>query len=379
MSLTEGVFEVISILENVIPPPFTVDLNRMCLSKNSLYIHPLYRRVRAFSNLTTTVLMSIITFRWFWLIFHWKSFTCHNVEQLIVYTIGLVFGLIYLPVYQLFRNKSLGVTSAINHACNLNPKSDIKSMHKLHTSCKQASIQDLFVFSFTFGFTLVLPVFFCIPFALPYLPLQLIFGSHPSVCFCAGILYSICGTNGAFPVLYSFLIIIVFTEQLYTFTATLIDKTSRQARNTRSNLLLQNLHKLRIAQVLYERCNNLFSHFWTNLIFVGVLLGSCGAFVTLKMYAQLNLISYMFAPTVLIFSLVVAVVFNNLFGLLYEHSRKFKQYWYLHATGTYAKKMIQACKPFGFQVGPYGISTRKLGIMICDDIVHCTVNTLLLA
>ncbi len=379
MSLTKMAFQIISIFEKVIPPPFTVNVCKMYLSANSLYSRPVYRRYRAFSNLTTLLIVSIIILRLVWLIFHWKSFTCHNIEQLIVYGMGLILGQIYLTVYQLFRYKSFEITNTINHACNLKSRSDINLKISLVYNYKNASIQDIFVLSFTFGFALVLPVFFCIPFALRYLPFQLVFGSNTLIYLCEGILYSICATNGTFPVLYTFLVILIFIEQLYTFTATLLEKTYIQDHQMRVNLLFKRLHKLRIAQILNERCNYLFSTFSTNLVLVGVLLASCGAFGTLKMYTQLNLVSYLLFPTITIVCVVTAIVFTHLFGLPYEHSRKFRTRWHLYVTSKYGKKVIQSCQPFGYQIGPYGTCANNLGIMICDDIIHCTVNVLLLA
>lgn len=40
--------------------------------------------------------------------------------------------------------------------------------------------------------------------------------------------------------------------------------------------------------------------------------------------------------------------------------------------------MRRSCKPAGFNRGPYGVSTAKLELLICDDTIRSTVNMVLL-
>ncbi len=40
--------------------------------------------------------------------------------------------------------------------------------------------------------------------------------------------------------------------------------------------------------------------------------------------------------------------------------------------------MLQACKPIGFILGPYGIGRAQLGLLIADDIMRNLVSLILL-
>ncbi len=39
--------------------------------------------------------------------------------------------------------------------------------------------------------------------------------------------------------------------------------------------------------------------------------------------------------------------------------------------------MLHACKPFGVELGPYGMTIFKLGLLICDDINNSVTMLLL--
>ncbi len=62
----------------------------------------------------------------------------------------------------------------------------------------------------------------------------------------------------------------------------------------------------------------------------------------------------------------------------YTQTKKFKTFWTLNSLRKEERKRLQACKPTGFVLGPYGVCASKLGLHICDDIVHNTVTMILL-
>lgn len=57
---------------------------------------------------------------------------------------------------------------------------------------------------------------------------------------------------------------------------------------------------------------------------------------------------------------------------------RFQKFWKLHLVKTLDRRMLKATKHFGFDVGPYGICTPKLGFGICEDIVANTAGLLLI-
>ncbi len=53
-------------------------------------------------------------------------------------------------------------------------------------------------------------------------------------------------------------------------------------------------------------------------------------------------------------------------------------YWVCHVRKKDHRKLLKCCKPFGLLLGPYGIGRPALGLVICDDIIHNTVEAFLL-
>jgi hypothetical protein len=132
-------------------------------------------------------------------------------------------------------------------------------------------------------------------------------------------------------------------------------------------------------QILVIIGNNIQSEFLCALITVGVFLGSVGTFMTLKMYSKLNLFLYMIGPatTMTCFGLAFLLTFLNNFPN--KNSKIFKFYWKQFVARKEDKRMLYACKPYGVDLGPYGMSTSRLGLLICDDMLQNSVAMLLLA
>ncbi len=56
----------------------------------------------------------------------------------------------------------------------------------------------------------------------------------------------------------------------------------------------------------------------------------------------------------------------------------FKMYWKKIVVRKEDLRRLNACRPFSVELGPYGMSTSKLGLLICDDIIKNSVTILLL-
>lgn len=380
MSLTEGVFQAISLLEKFNPPPFAVDSKNKQLSKSNLYNHSIHRRFRLVAHSALLIISPAYFLRWIWLIFHWESFTSRNIEQLIVYSIIIFILLIYFPAFLLFRYKTVEIINTINEACHLKPKNNTrKEAINSSTLIGKRTIQQLFVFALVKAFILLLPFYFLTAIVLEYLPIQLIFGNHWIVTFCAGTWYLLCGIQGTFGVLYIFLLNTIFVEQMFTFTSEITCQTIAPKSKTQPNLgIIEGLRKFRTVQIIFQGFNSWICQFGTNLVFVGILLASSAAYMSLKMYSKFNPLSYMFGPSITVICIMTAIIFTYLYGLPYDHSRIFKRYWVSNASTKYGKKLIQSFKPFGLELGCYGLCHKELGMRVSEDIIHNTIDLLLL-
>ncbi len=134
-----------------------------------------------------------------------------------------------------------------------------------------------------------------------------------------------------------------------------------------------------MAQILINSTNSIFWLFSANLIFMGILLSTCAGYMTIKMYGQVHFILYLCGPSISISISAGAIVILYLFGLPFKNLKSFKEIWLNKVHKRENKKVLASLKSCGFQMGPYGVSTSKLGLLICDDIIHNIVTALLLA
>ncbi len=96
------------------------------------------------------------------------------------------------------------------------------------------------------------------------------------------------------------------------------------------------------------------------------------------MYHILNIFVYLLAPVTAIIGIVLAMVLTYLADFPYKNSKMFLLYWKQILTRKEDRKVLNACVPTGFHLGPYGLARAKLGLQICDDIVRNTVTLLVL-
>ncbi len=381
MSLTQGVFAEHSIVQQIIPPPYFLNMKENVITQSSLYSSEFRHTFRIFSELLMLVIIfPICILRLSWLVLNWKSFTSQNVEQLIVYGMISFVILVYVPVYVLFHTKSDNIIATINETCNLG--SSFNTSVKNHKRFKipllgKRSIMELFVYGFAIPIILLIPAFAAAPIALSYLPFQLIFGNNFPVNIISALLYGIATAHGALSVLSLLLIIILFLENLIEYSKTTYYKSSAYNFVNGRRFVLCYI-RFRTLQVIFKCANILFAPFLTNLIFIGILLATSGVYVTFKMYDQLHIIMYLCGPALASICFVIAILFTILFGIPYIDSKKFKSYWIRHIRRIEEKKCLKSCQPSGVVLEPYGVMRPTTGLLICDDIIHNTITALLL-
>lgn len=87
---------------------------------------------------------------------------------------------------------------------------------------------------------------------------------------------------------------------------------------------------------------------------------------------------YLSGPVLSSRGFLIAIVFEYMFGLPCKNLEQFQIIWQPKLRKKEERKVILSLKSCGFQVGPYGMVTRKLGLIIRDDIISNTVSALLL-
>ncbi len=136
--------------------------------------------------------------------------------------------------------------------------------------------------------------------------------------------------------------------------------------------------RYRTMEIFMTIGNYIVSEFLTSLMFTGILLGSCGAYMTLKMYTMLNFFMYMLAPAIVLLTFGLALLLTFLADFSHKNSKLFKTYWNKVVTRKHHKLLLRACPQVGFKINPYGLATAKLGLHICEEIIRNTVTMLLL-
>ncbi len=384
MSLTLGAFKVHSVLEKVIPTPYSISLETYRISKSVSYNLSIHRLIRTCILYTIVCpLIPFITWRLVWLIHNWKVFTSLHFDQLVAYaalTCGII---IFTTAWHLERTQSETIQFILNERCNLVSITAylITSPYDMQICIPYVGIyclKELFIYGFSFPFILANLAAIAAPFAITYDPIQLIIGEQSVLIkFCLGWLYSVYVLYGQTTLLSALLLSIAFLEGIVSYSGTI--HYMNEPFSTLMKFRFRHCYRrYRILKILTVYANHVIQVFVTVLIFVGILLASCGAFATLKMYTVLNIFTYIIAPTGTVICFVVAILFTYLANFPYKNSLIFKQYWKRIVTRKEEKRMLLACTRIGFDLGPYGLAKAMLGLHICDDIIRNTVTFLLL-
>lgn len=378
MSLTSGVFHVHAYINKFVPLPYHLHRTNQRFETNQSYDKHYFKIFRTSVFLTCIfVYLPTCTSRFTWLLFRWSSYSSHNIEQFFMYGVGTCFMLIFVPVYIILRTQSVQIILMMNQVCQLGSIYQNIGTHKYNLKVPilgKPTVPGWFPFIFSVPFVLVLPTFFYIPFLFPYLPLQLMFGQSTLVKTVSAIVYCCTVAYGASNILSVLLVAIVFLENVILYMSNIL----RESAFSTKIFFVVSVRGFRNAHILIELFNEIYSLFFTNLIFVGILLASCCSYTTTKMYNRINIIAYLSNPCITISCFGIALLLTPLANIPFNITKLFRKKWSLHLTKKEHQRMIATCKPFGFQLGIYGTVSAKLGLSVCDDIVRNTVAVILL-
>lgn len=189
-------------------------------------------------------------------------------------------------------------------------------------------IKPLFAYSIAIPFILLPPAFAGVPFILSNVILELILGSSLISKLVCSVLYGIVTVYAGLSVITALLVSMIFIENLIQFTTKVCDASNNYDFVTEANKNFnKKCQKYGVAQILLNCNNTIFGPFLKNLTFVGILLGTCAGYMTIKMYGKVHFILYLCGPSLTAITFVVAIVFNYLLGLPCKNLKKFKRFW----------------------------------------------------
>lgn len=354
MSLTQTAFKVQSFLERFVPPPYSANLDTGRLVTSAEYNKKRHKKYRILVISLLVLLFPFVFWRSCWLFYNWKTYTQHNVDQAIVYAFIICGIIIFWGALHVVLVKYEGVVYMVNQCIKIG-------------ICYDAKVK-IFILLIPGG-----------PFAITFDPIQVIFGADGYlVKFGAGAFYSGVGVYIVCILLSAFILLILFLEGMLTYSL-LLHFHHTKLKNPMVHLKFEKCHKLlREIEILLKVTDHVYGPFLIFLIIVGILMAPCGAHITVKMYDKLNILTFAVGPiiTLLFFSIAISLTFLSNFPQ--KHSKIFIQFWKSYLILKRDKKILRACKPLGFNLGPYGVATAKLGIIICDDMVQNTVTLMLL-
>lgn len=377
MSLSQAVFKVHLFLRHIYVQPYVYESDSQVVKLDTRYFQPFYRRLRFFINFILLFSFHACFFRILWLFYHWKTYTMHNLDQgvcymLIICALGLIISLLYMQT-----TEYIGLIYIVNQVHKLTQACGLKTTERQLRIPRIGNITDraIFIYGLSAAFFTFPPAFVFIPLAIDWCPIQLVLKSnHILLKLVEGAIYGALMFSAEVPFLSVLIVLMSFLEGIYYFTLPFV-----QLKHDEHHRFRASFKNFVQAVLLVKKTNEVYETFLATLIFVGVLLASCSAYAVLRMYAMLNIFTYLGAISILMVCFVIALALTYLANLPRKNLVNFKLNFMGIKLTRKDRKTVTACQSSGFSVGPYGIATSKLGLCICDDIVHNTVTLLLLA
>lgn len=373
MAFTQATLDVLAFYQKIalFPMPYTPNGNKKSLTLNPLHSTPRAIIFRYTAQFLVSVLATFSVYRIVWIYLYWSRFSQNDLEQLVVYCM-LINGLvIYTAFSYSYQNNMTTILYTYNQMLHLQLQKPVpKSVANL--------ISKLLVYGFSFGAVITLAI---VPFAvffISYCPVQLVFGASLTSKLIASTIYVILGLQVAPVVLYPIIIQLSFLEASTNYSAQL-----HISKNMQSNLAIsagfhENFRKyetLRILFVVYSKAGELM---FTTMIFSGIILVSFAGFGTLQLYGKLHIFVYIPLSFLFALGIFMATVLNALAGIPSVNVRWFCKNWKRMVKTKLARRLLKSVPVIGFVIGPYGIATATLGLLICEDIVNNVLRLMLL-
>ncbi len=175
-------------------------------------------------------------------------------------------------MFIVFHTEPDSLILTVSNAC----KFGFNLQHNRFNKSNRNSFKSIFAHSLVIP-SVLLPLAFAVtPFTFSHHPLK----RSLVVKMLSGLWYGICGLYGGLCVIAMLMTMIIFAKNLIEFTNEMV-KYNHLRINT--NLFAKTCNDYRIAQILIYCCDTTFIPFTMNLIFIGILFASCGAYWTIEM------------------------------------------------------------------------------------------------
>lgn len=378
MSLKEASFKVHHFAQNVFPCPYFVDIKQDAIIHHPKYNRKHHKFYRKFIFVGAVIGFPITLFYLLWLLINHKTtFKMEYMTQYFTYTIltsmFIVFNYCNYLMIATIEERLYVVTQACKLYKQKNCSIDFIKLGKF-------TIQEIFIYLFAFAFLFIAIAVFIAPFPLSLDPIQLVLGASLPVKFFCSLLY---GPGSAFLLWYllsTFLITIASLEMGQVFSKGLVVKLTEP-------FLYKNITSVKFnncyieylkTRLLFDLSAIVAKKLPAIIIIIGILLCSVTITGTLILWDKVNIFVYLCLPTGSALCLSIAIVFTNVAGIPYKNARNFKKFWNGVLYKKLDRRVIRSVRHFGFDCGPYGICTQKLGPTICEDMISNAADLLLI-
>lgn len=368
MAFTKAAFDVHLCLQklSLFPLPYKFTTTNLMVT-NPLFIQRQYTALRYHADFWIALIFLVSCYRITWLYNNRAHLTPNHMEQAVVYTLIIGGILILSSFFYTYLEHLPALIFTRNQMLQLQLQNRI-------TVNVSYLVKVCLVYGLAFGaaFTAVaLPVG---AFLISYTPLHLVFGNGLKSNLFSAVIYLVLGLKGAPAILSPVILCLTFLEDLINYSEKLRLKFTKALNPNIATVFYGKYMKYIILKILLVVSANACQIMFTTLIIVGVFITSFAGFGTLQLYDQLNII--VFLPICFLFfvGVFVATVFTALGSIPGENVERFSKFWSRRVTGKLQQRQLKSVTVIGFKLGPYGLATKTLGLLICEDIINNVIS-----
>lgn len=209
MSLKQAAFIVHSLVQNICPCNYFVNIETDSLQPHPLYNQRHHHLLRFFTSTVAAVALPITFFYLIWLFIHQNSYVVSDyVFQLLVYVIAFLGLLILNYCNYVMATKYEERLYLINQACTTIKLDGVPTNFIM---LGKYTLNELFVYIFSTIFLVVIIAVFVFPFTVSFDPVQLVFGDGYPVKALSSLIY---GSTGAVLILYLLSFFLIYISAL---------------------------------------------------------------------------------------------------------------------------------------------------------------------
>lgn len=369
------VFNIHTQMQSIIPLPYWLDISNWYLSDSPLYQKSFHKNIRKFQFSLTIFYVFILIVRALWYILFWSYYSTHAPKQLVLISLCLCMMGVANTANMLGIIHSKSIQYSINQLFKLAFEDGYHLQHRSGLGWK--TIEKIV----TYGVSYTLLIFAAgssyIPFRTSRDTIQSTFGTHFIVKIGASLIYASVMVRGVWVFLSIMLLSNLILEGIRFLSERMHGTHQFHCVRTRKEFLSCHRRFLNIRLMLQIN-NQIYSEFMTLLIFLGVIIATLGVYIMVRMFDNLPVTLYITLSALTGISILIAISKTYQANYPHKNGKLFKLYWRRELIRKGDLRVLRACPEIGIPLGPYGIVTARLGIIISDDIIRNAVDLLLL-